>query len=174
MEHDTPDVADDPMPYALAELAAYNQGWASVAARDAAFVALRLMAVRVIEWRAAVLDPCRDAVDVQVWAEDRIAAGSLAWPAATDGVPMPARYDLLRQACRLEHDLHQRSRALDLDAIRAAEGEDLPWDDAPTSADEARIMATELPGDRPLVGYSRGATLFAAGLWQRWKAGRAA
>lgn len=174
--HHTP--ADSLRAAALNELDAYNNGWPCADLRAVAFLCLRSLCVRVIEWRHAVGQPCTDACDVMAWVEDRIDAGTLAWPTETRGVAASARYDLLRKAARLEFDLHKRAaERVTAELFRAAEGAEDTWDEplpntapwAPTEAETRDAVVRVLDGDLRPAGYTAGARLFAAGMLRRLK-----
>lgn len=103
-----PTFGDANLSAAMREFAAGVQGWDSADERDAVLSELRVWAVRVVEQRAAVDDPCCDWTDVLEGLEDRVAAGVIALP--FQPWKTGAVGDLCRLAARTEWRAVQRAQ----------------------------------------------------------------
>lgn len=169
--------ARSPYAEALRQMDAFQAGWPNAETRERAFHDLGTIAARVIAWRCAIGAPPVDAAEVQAHVEDREAAGTIRWPESCAAVPAPSRYAVLRAACRFSYDRWVRERTDVVDAIRESSDEGA-WE--PTDAEVRGAVlhvvqpAATLHDARPLAGYTRAATLFAAGMWRRLTNGRAA
>lgn len=145
--HNPSNCADDSRTNAYRNLSAHAEGWPDADTRAAAHLGMRMLAVRVIEWRENVNQPCVDAEEVMAWVEDRVRHGKLAFPDSAMAVTDPVRYVALRRACRCEWDLHLVRQARErMERFYEAEGasaasldDDVSWTE-PAEPEPPRML----------------------------------